>query len=177
MNQNQSSLLANAAPSSPLGGLLTRTLLAVFLLLALCVPTWANSNGMTWAKGSHNSSDGTDLVGCGTCNPYVGDTSCATALPILCYKADGSPAPSDLTPTTYDGWKGGHITTTLPIAGSSLMSLANANQICATAFGAGWGIAEFHHSLGGFNWSAYGDVRTDYRFWTYINDQPANCWN
>ena len=27
------------------------------------------------------------------------------------------------------------------------------------------------------HWWAYGDVSIIGRYWTYINDQPANCWN
>jgi hypothetical protein len=170
VNQNQ--------PTQPLCRFLSRTLLAAALLLALSVPTWASGgNGMTWAKASHNANDGTDLVGCLNCNPYVGDTACTASLPVLCFKADGSPVPSDLTLDFYHGWKGGHISTTPPIPGTMLTSLAAANQICVNYLGAGYGIAEFHHSLGAWDWSSYGDVRTDFRFWTYINDQPGNCWN
>ncbi|HEX4960343.1 MAG TPA: flagellar hook-length control protein [Thermoanaerobaculia bacterium] len=173
MNQNQPSHVGHSATS-----ILNRTLLAAFLLLVLSVPTWASGGfGMTWVKGSHNSTDGTDLVGCSGCNPYVGDTACSTSLPVLCFKSDGSPTPADLTPGFYTGWKGGHISTTPPVPGTMLTSLAAANQICVNYLGAGYGIAEFHSPQGGFNWSAYGDVRTDYRFWTYINDQNANCWN
>ncbi len=77
MNQNQPSQLV-------------KTLLGAFLLLVLSVPAWASGgNGMTWGKGAHNSADGTELVGCGTCNPYVGDTACTASLPLLCFKSDG----------------------------------------------------------------------------------------
>lgn len=169
MNQTQDTQLGNVA---------SKILLTAILLLALCVPTWASGGkGMTWAKGTHNSTDGTELVGCGTCNPTVGDTACTASLPVLCFKSDGSPAPVDITPSFYNGWKGGHISTTPPIPGTMLTSLAAANQICVNYLGAGYGIAEFHHNLGGWNWNAFGDIRTDYRFWTYINDQSANCWN
>ena len=177
MNQNQPSQLAcRSAVSASV--FLSRAFLAAFLLLVLSTSAWASGgNGMTWSKWGHNSTDGTDGVGCTGCNPYVGDTACTASLPVLCFKADGSPAPADLTLDFYHGWKGGHLSTTPPIPGTMLTSLAAANQICVNYLGAGYGIAEFHHSLGAWNWSAYGNVRTDYRFWTYINDQPANCWN
>jgi hypothetical protein len=153
-------------------------ILAAFLLLVLSVPTWASGgNGMTWIKQAHNSTDGSDLIGCSSCNPYVGDTACTTSLPMVCFKSDGSPAPGDLTLDFYHGWKGGHISTTPLIPGTLLTSLAAANQICVNYFGAGYGMAEFHHSLGAWDWSSYGDIRTDYRLWVYISDQPANCWN
>ena len=152
--------------------------LSAALLLLLAIPSYASGGfGLTWAKGAHNASNGTDHVGCNTCNPYTGDTSCSTSLPILCFKSDGSPVPSGVTLDSSDGWKGGHISTTLPVLGSTLTSLAVANQICVDYFGTGYQIAEFHHSLGAWSWSAYGDVRTDEHFWVYINDQPGNCWN
>ena len=57
-----------------------------------------------------------------------------------------------------------------------LTSLAAANQMCTTFFGAGWRMAEFHDGWG-WGMSAFGNVRSDTRFWVHINDQPANCWN
>src|SRR3978361_1163529 len=117
---------------------LIRILFAALLLLAVAVPTWASGgNGMTWVKATHNAGDGTDLVACSGCNPYVGDTACTTFLPVLCFKADGSPVPSDLTPDFYHGWKGGHIATTPPLSGTMLTRLAAANPICVTYFGPG----------------------------------------
>ena len=132
---------------------------------------------MTWDKLNHNSTTGADQVGCNGCDPYDGDTVCSTSLPVLCYKYDGSSVPSGLTPSFYNGWKYGHIATTLPVQGTSLTSLSAANAICVNYFGAGWEIAEFHHNWGGWNWWAYGNVRDDTRFWTYIDDQPGNCWD
>ncbi|HEV8583252.1 MAG TPA: flagellar hook-length control protein [Thermoanaerobaculia bacterium] len=132
---------------------------------------------MTWGKLSHNSSNGADRVNCNGCDAYSGDTDCTTNLPILCYKYDGSAVPSGLTPSFYDGWKYGHIALTLPVRGSDLTSLADANAICAYHFGPGYEIAEFHHNLGGWGWWAFGNIRGDQRFWVYINDTSANCWN
>ncbi|HTQ79285.1 MAG TPA: flagellar hook-length control protein [Thermoanaerobaculia bacterium] len=153
-------------------------LVAALLLFVSTLPASASGGfGMTWAKAAHDASNGTDHVACSSCNPYTGDTACSNSLPVLCFKSDGSPVPAGITPDFYNGWKGGHIATTLPILGSSLTSLAVANQICVNYFGAGYQIAEFHHSLGGWSWWTYGDVRNDVRFWTYISDQPGNCWN
>jgi hypothetical protein len=142
------------------------------------LPVWASGGyGMTWAKFNHNSSNGTDEVGCSGCDAYTGDTDCSNYLPILCYKYDGSSVPSGLTPDFYNGWKYGHIAVTLPVQGTDLTSLSAANQICEDYFGSGYEIAEFHHNLGGWSWWAFGNVRNDYRFWAYINDQSANCWD
>lgn len=132
---------------------------------------------MSWAKISHDSSNGTDLVGCAGCNAYSGDTACTNSLPILCYKYDGSAVPPGLSPSFYYGWKYGHIVHTFPVLGTQLTSLAAANQICEYYFGPGYEIAEFHHDLGGWNWSAFGNLRDDERFWVYISDTSGNCWN
>jgi hypothetical protein len=154
------------------------SLVAAAVLLLSSIPASASGGfGLTFAKTTHDSTNGTDQVGCAGCYPYTGDTSCSNSLPILCYKYDGSPVPSGLTPSFYNGWKYGHIAVTPPVQGFSLTSLATANNICQYYFGAGYEMAEFHHNWGGWYWWAYGNVRSDYRFWTYINDQPGNCWD
>jgi hypothetical protein len=38
-------------------------------------------------------------------------------------------------------------------------------------------MAEHHDGGGGWSWYAYGHVRTDTRYWVYINDTSGNCWN
>ena len=50
------------------------------------------------------------------------------------------------------------------------------NGFCVAFFGTGWRAAEFHDGWG-WKFGAYGHVRSDIRFWVYINDQNANCWN
>ncbi len=133
-------------------------------------------NGMTWVKISHDSTYSVDRVACSGCNPYTGDTSCATSLPVLCVRLDGSPNPG-VPVDFYNGWIGGHIHLTPAVAGTSLTSLAAADALCAATFGTGYGMAEFHHSGGGWGWQAYGNVNGASRFWVTINDQVANCWN
>ncbi|NJS37293.1 MAG: hypothetical protein HC765_14255 [Brachymonas sp.] len=75
----------------------------------------------------------------GSCNPYQGDASCRLALPVLCIKKDGSTPESALstsagtsaeplkeqrdkdaiTPNDVitDGWAGGSVASTEPVAG------------------------------------------------------------
>jgi len=137
----------------------------------------SGGKAMTWTKNSHNSSFGTDHVGCTTCNAYTGDTMCTAFLPVLCIKQDGSPKPSSLSVDFHNGWAGGHIATTHAIQGTTLTSLQVANQFCVDSFGSGWRMAEFHDGKGGWNWHVFGNVRQDTRFWVHINDQPSNCWN
>lgn len=134
-------------------------------------------DGLTWSKTSHDSTNGTDYVNTSGGNAYVGDTDCNTTLPILCIKNDFSPIPPGFVPGYYNGWVGGHIALTLPLPGTALTSLVAADSYCDYAHGRGYRMAEFHDGGGGWGWTAYGNVNPDTRFWVYIDDQPANCWN
>lgn len=136
----------------------------------------AGRKGMTWKKTGHDAIWGVDYVGCPDCEPYGGDTLCSTSLPILCIKTDGSPNPGVIE-DGYRGWIGGNIALTPSIRGDQIGSLANADALCANAHGSGWKMAEFHHPTGGWNWASRGDVADGSRFWLYIYDQSANCWN
>lgn len=141
-------------------------------------PRPAGRRGMTWAKLDHNLAFGTDRFNCAGCDAYQGETLCSEAHSILCIRPDGSPNPG-LPVNFYDGWVGGNVGLSLPIRGDAIGSLANANALCAGFFGPGWQMAEFHHPLGGWGWSSHGNVfsTATSRFWVFINDQPANCWN
>jgi hypothetical protein len=136
----------------------------------------AGNRGMTWAKLDHDAQSGIDHVGCSACDPYSGDTSCATALPVLCIKPSGAAMPGALETDFYNGWTGGHIATTAAVPGTALTSLHAATLLCVERFGPGWRMAEFHDGGGGWTWYAFGEVE-DTRFWVHINDQPSNCWN
>lgn len=133
-------------------------------------------SGLTWSKVGHDATFSTDTVACNGCNAYQGDTSCATALPILCLYADGAPNPGVAT-NFSNGWARGFVHLTAPVPGVALGSLANANALCAARFGPNYRMAEFHDGAGGWGWQAYGNVDAATRFWVHINDQNANCWN
>lgn len=163
-------------------------------------------NGMTWGR-LDDPATAIEGVGCEGCNPYQGDTSCSSSLPILCIKPEGeqrenydiAPYGGSMPAEYYRGWAGGHIKTTSAVPGTQLTSLAAANALCASAFGSGYRMAEFHDgkyksgmdldlyygstwptsglSTGGWNFYGYGNLSSSTRFWTYINDQSANCWN
>lgn len=141
-------------------------------------PTPPARRGMTWTKVDHNFAFGTDRFNCSGCNAYQGETLCSEAHQVLCHRPDGSPNPG-LPVNGNDGWVGGNIGLSPAIRGDQLLSLANANAVCSNFFGPGWAMAEFHHPLGGWGWSSHGNVQAPNgsRFWTYINDQAANCWN
>lgn len=153
-----------------------RNLFSAALALSLLAAPLQARNGMTWMKLSHSPTYSTDAVGCPDCNPYTGDTPCSTQLPILCLRRDVSPNPG-LATGSNNGWAGGHISLTQPISGLALEDLANANSLCEAAFGPGYVMGEFHDGGGGWNWNAYGNVKTGTRFWVYINDTAGNCWD
>ncbi|MEW1724337.1 hypothetical protein [Streptomyces sp. NPDC093109] len=132
--------------------------------------------GMTW-KTLEQRADNVVHVGSDEItNPYRGDTSPSTVLPVLCALRDGrAPAPG-VPRGTFNSWFAGMVEVSAPVAGSTLTSLDRANQTCSDAFGTGWQIASFHGG-GGWSFWANGTLPSDVRFWTYIQDQVANPWN
>lgn len=175
--------------------------------------------GMSWGVASSiETPDGIALLSChgdpatdaGSCNAYEGDTLCSTPLPLLCLTVDDGPRPAGLhTPPVngalpddfYSGWAAGKVATTAPMLGTALKSRAVADKACASAFGEGWRVAEFHDggkdkapieftvqdpgataprsvsATGGWAFYAAGDPIRSSRFWVAIDDQPANCWD
>ncbi len=114
-----------------------------------------------------------------SCNPYRGDTSCRTVLPVLCIKTTGAAKPEGVVDGVYQGWVSGSLAATEPVMGAVLESLDVATARCAAEFGPVWRMAEFHDGQGG--WGLQGDKGSDFssntRFWVHINDQPGNCWD
>ena len=140
------------------------------------------STGMTWALTAHDAALGVDTVGCDGCQPYVGDQNCTSIIPVLCIEpiglADPGLAGAGFTLNYYFGWSGGNVAASTPVEGCTLTSLSVADAVCSAQFGAGWRMAEFHDGGGGWNFYAFGNLaNSPTRMWTYINDQPANCWN
>jgi hypothetical protein len=101
-----------------------------------------------------------------SCNPYAGDTSCRTELPLLCARPAGA---EPLALGTAPG-----------VAGFLLASRADADARCAQALGPGWRLASFHDG-GGWEVQAEraGGVPADTgrRAWVAIDDQRGNCWD
>ncbi len=120
--------------------------------------------GLTWAHRKHDCERHLDLVSChgqpltgtGTisCNPYKGDTLCATYLPILCIKDVGYPRPNyNVTGTCskcampiefYYGWTEGIIKLSPRIRGCHIYNKAHADRICQHYFGCGWRMSAHH---------------------------------
>lgn len=158
--------------------------------------------GLTWRRKSHSCANGLDFVGCVNCNPYQGDTQCFQRRPILCiYKAQDVRPDYNVSNPFYEGWSGGHVKITRPIRGCYIYNKAHADFVCRTEFGLGWRMASHHDGRyiwgmngmnfaygswnwgasleGGWNFYAYGNLPTSpyNNFWTYIRNQPGNCWN
>jgi hypothetical protein len=101
----------------------------------------------------------------GSCNPYEGDTSCRTILPLLCSRA------------ATDGVA---LATATPAAGFMLVDRNDADARCVQDLGEGWRMASFH-DVGG--WELPGErapgtvVDTRHRVWVFIGDQRGNCWD
>ncbi|HYC91686.1 MAG TPA: hypothetical protein VEO54_20880 [Thermoanaerobaculia bacterium] len=140
--------------------------------------------GMTWTVLDQQG--GYVHVGAdGWTNAYQGDTSADQYLPLLCVQVDWQPAPSWISFDFYNGWVRGTLQATGPVQGYALTSRQRADEICAQNFGWGYRMAEFHDGYygpnfeysGGWTYWGAGSLPWGTRFWTAINDQPANPWN
>jgi hypothetical protein len=126
------------------------------------------------------------------CNPTQGDTSCRTALPVLCVLKDGSTAESVGLASEpkapgggtglnfYTAWVGGTLAATAPVAGFVIGSRAQANARCTSELGTGWRMAEFRDAGAGeglVGKRGQGLVNTNTRHWVATDDQKSNCWD
>ena len=150
-----------------------------------------NGYGLTFASLAEASRpDGTVHMSChgapkqvdqphaGSCNPYVGDTQCAKELPVLCVRKDQSAAPAGYEFGFYNGWIGGSLASTAPVAGTALMSRERADARCRAELGDGYVMAEFHDAQGGWGFVGNaGQIDSAARHWVFIDDQPGNCWD
>lgn len=135
--------------------------------------------GMTWVQKATDATTGVATVGCdGLCDPIDGDTECTTALPLLCTSELNAPAPASGSFSQYYMWSGNVIATTPPVSplADGLSTISDANAVCASEFGPGWRVAEFHDGWA-WNFLAYGNTGASERFWVDIDDQPnGRCW-
>jgi hypothetical protein len=178
----RSALLTNATPGvviNPGPGSANR------LLFVNPPPLSATHAGLTFTRLERRLFPPLVRVGADAAsNPYNGDTPATTSLPVLCILIDGSAVPPGITPT-FAGWSRASVQLSPPVPGSQLTSQAAADTICRASLGTGWRMAEFHdgryganlQSIGGWSFWAHGNVPSGARFWTFINDQPANPWN
>jgi hypothetical protein len=156
-------------------------------------PAPAVKKGMTWGTYAADAITGTATVSCqgapasqnpnqGACDPYQGDTPGNIKLPVLCFHKLGMPYPVSNTGASSNAsnWSGGVIATT-PAVSPIAMGWQTRSQVdgyCASQFGPGWVVAEFHMGQG-WKFGAYGNVGKPgkQRFWVDINNQPnGNVW-
>lgn len=116
-----------------------------------------------------------------SCNPYKGDMSCRTVLPVLCVRESGAAVPQGVDSGFYKGWVQGALGATEPVMGAILTSSAVASARCEAELGAGWRMAEFHDGGGGWGLQGQRGMGLDQpgltRYWVAINDQRGNCWD
>jgi hypothetical protein len=132
--------------------------------------------------GCHGEPAPLDQPHQGSCNPYRGDTSCRTVLPVLCVRPAAAPLPAGLDAGAYPGWTGGTLGATQPVMGAVLESAALASARCEKELGAGWRMAAFHDGPGGQgSWGLQGlrgaGLTGPTRYWVHIGDQKGNCWD
>lgn len=161
-------------------------------------PVGPLKTAMTWsllASAAPNSAHAYALVGSDSrTNPYQGDTLTNQMLPVLCIKKNQPPYPGSGTigsPVQTPGgawrrsWSGGTIALTAPVKGNTLLSRTAADAFCASQFGTGYRMAEFHDGDPTLwsGWDFWGEALNanltpfrNTRFWVSINDQNANPW-
>lgn len=161
-----------------------------FMGLALCSPPVSDTGLTFWyssilpdpvsagpARATCYPSDDSESY----CDPFVGNTSCATELPLLCFRPGDRPAPDLRGLGVWESymrfWTGGTFALSEPVAAEGFSTLDDANAACRDAFGDGWRVADFHLSGRGFEIVAEGPAEYDGRVWIDIRDQPyAACW-
>ncbi len=136
---------------------------------------------MTWGFSDQDIDNNVSWFSCWAgddCNAYTGDTLCTETMPVLCVNDVGADDPG--YGNTGAGWVGGDVALSAIVSGCLLTPGQTAGDtICAEQFGEGWRMLE-HHDGGGFDGRGYGLLgpgEVPDRFWTAIDNQPANCWN
>lgn len=199
-NQSPSGPVINSPPGNPANGLSLLsdgdfsfsvqddTAVLDASLEYACRSTATDRKGMTWGVYPDHPVSGVTTVSCqglpgGNCNAYAGDTPGSTALPVLCVFPANQPLPASMAGHPSAAYWSGDILATTPAvspAGAGLTTRTAVNAYCASQFGPGWKVAEFHMGANlGWKFAAYGHVGPAgaSRFWVDINDQPnANYW-
>jgi hypothetical protein len=159
--------------------------------------------GMTWGieKFPNQLQESYVHVGCSgeanikgkhlsECNPRRGDMLCVNELPLLCIKKNKTIQipkarqimhESLITKTEWEFidegfWAEAEVRILDKIKGTDLTSPKKADELCSSAFGKEWRMAEFHDAPKGWNFFAKGIISSSDRFWVKIKNQDANCW-
>lgn len=128
----------------------------------------------------HGQPPPTDRAHKGSCNPYAGDTSCRTVLPVLCITSDSTAKLDAANGDAPQGWTAATLGATAPVMGALLESRPIADARCQKELGPSWRMADFH---AGGGWNVSGRTGTGLlaagstRYWVAINDSLGNCWD
>lgn len=135
--------------------------------------------GLTWGWQSGGAQAGRVFLSClgrptptdnpshGACNVEAGDTSCRTALPLLCARTGGPPFT---------------LGTTRAVAGFTLGARADGDALCVAELGAGWRMAASEDGGGAGGelngiLDAASAAPTHLRVWVATGNRRSNCWD
>lgn len=119
----------------------------------------------------------------GQCNPIQGDTSCRTALSVLCVEKTAVVEAS--TDGGSSDWVSGRLAMTQAVAGFVLQSYEHASALCAKELGEGWRMAEIHDApnsdpsrIGLLGLKGTARMNSPHgRHWVANKSEKANCWD
>lgn len=116
------------------------------------------------------------------CDPFVGDRSCRSDLPLLCFRDLSLPTPRDavqFNAALNMRWSGGEVAATEPLKAGQFATISDADRHCAKRFGQGWRVAEWHGGGVGYGFTARGGGREfSGRYWVDIRGAPyGTCWS
>ncbi|MFZ5670973.1 MAG: hypothetical protein ACOY4K_15905 [Pseudomonadota bacterium] len=159
-----------------------------FIGLAFCVAP-VSDKGVSFYAPSRNAYGvpGGVILSCNgvrddraRCDPYVGETSCKTPLPVACIRPGETPAPAAYA-RMYSGiaWSGGDLAAAPPAPGDRFRTIAEVDAYCAAHLGRGWRTLRMHDGLDGHTIAGRGDPAAfEPRAWIDSPDQPyASCWD
>lgn len=133
--------------------------------------TWGWQSGLPQAGrvflSCHGQPAPTDNPRHGGCNVEAGDTSCRTALPLLCARTGGPPFT---------------LGATRAVAGFTLSARADGDALCAAELGAGWRMAASEDGGGAGSelngvLDAASAAPTHQRVWVATENRRSNCWD
>ena len=151
-----------------------------FAALALCQKSIQNK-GVTFSE-YHYKTDGDDISNLAcisdkaarACDPHIGDTQCHIETPLACYRDGGAvPRPRSMDDVSY--WVGGEVRLTKPVQGSQFKTVSDAHGYCASQFGDGWRVLDFHES-GLERIISQSRIPAGTRAWIDIKTTSATCW-
>lgn len=158
-----------------------------FIGVALCLePSGGQGLSLAPWKGEAYPMAGVVALTCGhggrdqrACDPYAGDTSCTTRMPVACIRPVAAPIPQPLKRHFASSlWSGGRLAFTEPTPGSRFATIGDVDAFCASRFGVDWRAAELHDGTHNTGIAGFGDpASVPDRAWVDIIGQPyATCW-